>query len=40
VKRIATHVHGAAVLRRVMDRLLLHYGLRWRRRAETGRYSL
>ena len=39
VKRVAKHVHGATVLQRVVDRLLLHYGLRWRRREEGGRYT-
>ena len=37
VKRVATHCHGATVLLRVLQRILLHYALRWRRRQREGR---
>jgi hypothetical protein len=37
VKRVATHCHGATVLFRVLQRIMLHYALRWRRRQQEGR---
>jgi hypothetical protein len=40
VKRVATHCHGATVLRRVLQRLSLHYALRWRRRELERRFVL
>ena len=40
VKRLAVHCHGSTVLRRTFERLMLHWALRWHRRAESGRWCV